>query len=71
MPDGRDIEPTWRKSSASGSGDCVEVALAEGFVLVRDSKKRRAHVLEFTSSEWRAFLSGVRAGEFDIEHLLR
>jgi hypothetical protein len=69
MPDSHDIALSWRKSSASASSDCVEVALSSDSVLVRDSKERRASVLEFTASEWRAFISGVRAGEFDIENL--
>lgn len=69
MPDADGIALSWRKSSASASGDCVEVALASNSVLIRDSKKRRPHVLEFTFSEWQAFLSGVRAGEFALESL--
>jgi hypothetical protein len=58
---------TWRKSSLSGaSGDCVEVAFTDGQdVCVRDSKDPSGPVLEFTPTEWRAFLAGVRHGEFD------
>jgi len=50
--------PTWRKSSySSGTGNCVEVAVADGSVRVRDSK-RQGHgpVLEFSPAEWAAFL---------------
>jgi Domain of unknown function (DUF397) len=68
MPDS-DSAWSWRKSTASASGDCVEVALGKDSVLVRDSKQRIDHILQFTASEWRAFLSGVRAGEFDLENL--
>jgi Domain of unknown function (DUF397) len=33
---------------------------------VRDGKLRETSpVLMFTSAEWRAFLAGVKAGEFD------
>ena len=58
----------WRKSSASGGGgDCVEVAFgADGGVYVRDSKAPDQQVLAFTHSEWTAFLTGVRNGEFDL-----
>jgi len=61
--------PFWRKSSASGSGDCVEVALQGEAVIVRDSKRGDSNILEFTHSEWGAFLLGVRSGEFDLEAL--
>jgi Domain of unknown function (DUF397) len=55
----------WRKSTRSGTNGCVEVAFVQGQVAIRDSKQRRGPVLVFTAHEWAAFLSGVRAGEFD------
>jgi hypothetical protein len=64
-----DMAPSWRKSSASAQGDCVEVALQDGSVLVRDSKNRFPYVLYFTYSEWEAFLFGARSGEFDLKSL--
>ena len=56
----------WRKSSRSSGGDnCVEVAFtATGDVSVRDSKDPTGPVLEFTASEWEAFIAGVRNDEF-------
>ena len=56
----------WRKSSVSDwDSNCVEVAFAaDGTVGVRDSKQGDASpVLEFTASEWEAFVGGVRGGE--------
>jgi hypothetical protein len=64
-----EMAPSWRKSSASASGDCVEVALRDSTILVRDSKRNHSHILEFTYSEWEAFLLGARSGEFDLETL--
>ncbi|MFI1911893.1 DUF397 domain-containing protein [Nocardia sp. NPDC020380] len=59
--------PRFAKSTFSyGGGDCVEVAYYEGRIAVRDSKDRNSPELWFTKSEWRAFTSGVRAGEFDF-----
>ncbi|WP_055482708.1 DUF397 domain-containing protein [Sphaerimonospora mesophila] len=58
----------WRKSSYSGSngGQCVEVAEnLPGVVAVRDSKDPDGPALVFTPEEWRAFISGVKAGDFD------
>jgi Domain of unknown function (DUF397) len=58
----------WRKSSRSSGngGDCVEVAgNLPGVVAVRDSKAPGGPVLAFAPGAWRAFVAGVKAGEFD------
>ena len=57
----------WQRSSRCAvNGSCVEVAtLPAGRVGVRDGKIGSASpVLAFGRGEWRAFLSGVRAGQF-------
>lgn len=53
---------SWVKASASGTGNCVEVAVGD-VVRVRDSKDPDGPVLTFTHSEWEAFLERVRRGE--------
>jgi hypothetical protein len=57
----------WFKSSYSdgANNNCVEVRFGSGAVLVRDSKRRDGGVLRFAADEWRAFVQGVRSGEFD------
>jgi hypothetical protein len=59
----------WRKSSFSGGNGgngCVEVAVLPGAeVAVRDTKDRSRTPHRHTAPAWRAFLAGVRAGEFD------
>lgn len=57
----------WRTSSFSnGGGLCVEVApLADGRIAVRNSNHPEAGVVFFTRPEMNAWLSGVKAGEFD------
>jgi hypothetical protein len=62
-----DSSDVWKKSSLSSyNTDCVEVAgLSGDTIKVRDSKNPRGGVLNFTQSEWDAFLGGVRNGEFD------
>ena len=58
----------WRKSTLSTTNGCVEVAVADNRIAVRDSKQEgRGPVLEFTAVEWEAFVGGVRGGEFDLE----
>ncbi|GAA4516590.1 DUF397 domain-containing protein [Nonomuraea ferruginea] len=58
----------WRKATASGDvGQCVEVATnLPGVVAVRDSKNPQGPALIFTPGEWKAFVGGVRDGEFDL-----
>jgi hypothetical protein len=57
----------FRKSSRSdANGQCTEVALnVPGVVAVRDSKDVAGPVLTFAPGEWRAFVDGVKDGEFD------
>lgn len=58
---------TWRKSTRSnGQAACVEVAVTDPCVAVRDSKNRQGPMLVFCPPEWRAFMHGVRNGEFDL-----
>lgn len=63
-PDASDAE--WRKSTASSSGECAEVAFAAGAVLMRHSQSASGPTLAFSHAEWTAFLAGVRNGEFDL-----
>jgi hypothetical protein len=60
-------QATWRKSRRSGgSGNCVEVAgNLSGAVGVRDSKDPSGPALIVTPRTWRAFVAGVKSGEFD------
>jgi hypothetical protein len=60
------LRAAWRKSSFSQLSSCVEVAFIDGRVAVRDSKDRNGPVLVFDHSEWRAFLSGVHDGQFEL-----
>jgi Domain of unknown function (DUF397) len=66
-----DINPDslkWFKSGFSAAGACVEVAVLpnQAGVAVRDSKDHARPPHYFTSDEWAAFVSGVKAGEFDL-----
>jgi hypothetical protein len=57
----------YRKSTFSGGGGCVEVRmLADGMIGLRDSKNPEKPPHVFTQLEWRAFLAGVHAHEFDL-----
>ena len=57
---------SWRKSSFSAGGECVELAkLPGGTIVVRNSNAPGAGVVTFTPGEINAFLLGAKAGEFD------
>ena len=58
----------WKKGSRSngnGGNNCVEVAILDSGVAVRDSKDPAGPILFITSAERDAFVAGVKAGEFD------
>lgn len=67
-PGGRGSGLAWVKSSLSfANGNCVEVAgLPDAPICVRNSRDPDGPVLRFTLDEWRAFLGGVRNGEFGL-----
>ncbi len=60
-------ELRWRKAKRCTGGNCVEVATADDHVLVRNSSDLNAGILRFTHDEWRAFVGGVKDGEFSFE----
>jgi Domain of unknown function (DUF397) len=67
LQSGNNSSGDWVKSSLSiQTGNCVEVAgLAGDTIRVRDSKNPAGGVLNFTATEWDAFIGGVHKGEFD------
>jgi hypothetical protein len=57
----------YQKSSFSMNGDCVEVRLVgDDTIGLRDSKDTGKPPHLFSKAEWRAFVAGVRNGEFDV-----
>jgi Domain of unknown function (DUF397) len=59
-------EVTFRRSSwCTDAHGCVEVAMGEDRVTLRDVKDPEGARLVFDHAEWSAFVQGVKAGEFD------
>ena len=57
----------FRKSTFSNA-DCVEaMPLPNGSVIIRHSKHPDTYAPIFSNTEWRAFVDGVKAGEFDFD----
>ncbi len=61
------VSAPFKKSSYCQDGGCVEVATSQdgNTVYVRDNKKLDQAPLEFTKSEWEAFVKGVKNNEFN------
>jgi hypothetical protein len=62
-----ELDVRWHKSGrSSAQGNCVETArLDDGRVAVRNSRHPAGPALIFTAAEARAFLDGVKDGDFD------
>jgi len=64
-------QAAWRKSSRSngnGGSNCVEVAVVDMTIGVRDSKNPDGPVLQFTPTDWESFVDGAKRGRFDPAH---
>ena len=57
---------TWVRSSRCESGNCVEVALIDDEIAVRNSTRPDGPMVTFSKAEWTAFLGGIEAGEFRL-----
>jgi predicted secreted Zn-dependent protease len=55
----------WRISRMCESGACVAVARSGESVFIGNSNDLSAPVSRFTVDEWRAFLAGVKLGDFE------
>ena len=57
----------WRKSTASVTGECVEVAIDRRVaVLVRDSKNPSGPIMSYPPRDWMIFLNTVNSGVIDL-----
>jgi hypothetical protein len=57
----------WQLPHRSGSsGSCVEVAITDDAVYVRDSKDRTLPPHKFTRHEWEVFTGSVHDGQYEL-----
>ena len=56
----------WRKSTLSSTSNCIEVAMAQDPIAIRDSKDRTGPTLSFSPSDWQAFIGEIQEGEFNL-----
>lgn len=60
----------WRKARRSANnGACVEVAPANGRILIRDSKDQGGPIIQYSASSWRTFLGDAKKGQFDTDFM--
>ena len=57
---------SWVKATASGTGNCVELARSRTDVLVRDSKDPDGARLSFAPPVFAALLAAARSGALDV-----
>ena len=55
-----EVPISWKISSKSNGGNCVEVAFHDGMVLIRDSKNRDGGIISVPAAEWKTFLTVVK-----------
>jgi hypothetical protein len=53
---------TWRKSRRSADGNCVEVAVGDASIHVRDSKDPSGPILTFDLAVFRGFIEQLKQG---------
>lgn len=56
----RGLSSAWKKSTKSLNGNCVEVALRDGRVLIRDSKNRDGGHIAVSSVDWQKFTASIK-----------
>jgi hypothetical protein len=55
----------WRVASTCESGACVGVARQGEFIFIGNTNDPDAPASRFTPLEWKAFIAGVKLGDFD------
>jgi hypothetical protein len=60
-----DLTGSWRTSTFTNQGNCVELAPTNAGVAVRNSNSHGQGTLYFSRSELAAALAGTKAGELD------
>jgi hypothetical protein len=63
------VEPvtTWVKSSFCADSACLEAALIDADVAVRDSKDVTKPFLRFPKAEWNAFVESIAAEQIRLQ----
>ncbi|WP_084701364.1 DUF397 domain-containing protein [Cryptosporangium arvum] len=63
MPSNNPIDNTWRKSSASGVGNCVEIRANSGTIDIRDSKNPGGNLLHVSPAVFQRWIDGLKSAD--------
>jgi Domain of unknown function (DUF397) len=58
-------ELPWRIARNCNGGACIRVAPSGERIVLGDSKDPNGPILSYTRSEWHAFITGIKHGDFD------
>ena len=58
-------EPTWHVARRCDNGQCVQIGVLGGYVLIRSSADPAGPVVKLSREEWRMFVAGLKDGDFD------
>jgi hypothetical protein len=67
MSDSKTTMPVFRRSSRCEAVNCAEVATVGDGAILRNSTAPDTQLF-FDATNWRGFIAGVAAGEFDLAH---
>jgi hypothetical protein len=67
FPDGQQVF-NWRKASHSATnGECVEIAVVDGRIAVRDSKAINGTMLRYETSDWCRFIERAKRADYSFK----
>ncbi len=66
MTNGLRGELVWQRSSACESGACVEVAITDNAVMIRNSANPDYILVTKSHTRWQEFLAAVKDGVLDF-----
>jgi hypothetical protein len=61
-----EMSPDWTRSTFCSDSTCVEVAILDDVVLLRDGKDVERPFLCFSKPEWTEFLNRIKQGHVSI-----
>ena len=58
-------ELPWKKASYCNGGECIQVAITNGRVILGDSKNPSGPIILASYSQWNSLVGKIKRGDFD------